>query len=207
MEADRMAAPQGPCPLSGGARLTGIESRDDAPPPHGNAAWRGGEERKKRFAERSRAKRSFTKAQAGRPWTHAAFARVEHGRPLRQRMLPQGESGTSPVSADNVGSPENQSPAARQGRDPLPIFGAFRQAGFTPEAGAPPPGGDSGLFILDVSDVHAAFQFGKLRRLPELGLALLPGLLQTGALHGLALNPRFLQHLVPPLFEGQRGTQ
>ena len=31
MEADRMAAPQGPCPLSGGARLTGIESRDDAP--------------------------------------------------------------------------------------------------------------------------------------------------------------------------------
>ena len=32
MEADRMAAPQGPCPLSGGARLTGIESRDDAPP-------------------------------------------------------------------------------------------------------------------------------------------------------------------------------
>ncbi len=175
------------------------------------AAWQcgmeGGEERKKRFAERSRAKRSFTKAQAGRPWTHAAFARVEHGRPLRQRMLPQEESGTSPVSADNVGSPENQSPAARQGRDPLPIFGAFRQAGFTPEAGAPPPGGDSGLFILDVSDVHAAFQFGKLRRLPELGLALLPGLLQTGALHGLALNPRFLQHLVPPLFEGQRGTQ
>ena len=160
--------------------------------------------RQKDFAERSRVRRSFTKAQASRPWIRAALARVEHGRPLLQRMLPQGESGTSPVSADNVGSPENQSPAARQSRDPLPIFGAFRQAGFTPEAGAPPPGGDSGLFILDISDVHAAFQFGKLRRLPELGLALLPGLLQTGALHGLALNPRFLQHLVPPLFEGPR---
>ena len=39
MEADRMAAPQGPCPLSGGARLTGIESRD--------------EERKRCHAERS----------------------------------------------------------------------------------------------------------------------------------------------------------
>ncbi len=207
MEADRMAAPQGPCPLSGGARLTGIESRDDAPPPHGNAAWRGARSGRKGSRNGAFGRLCRTKAQAGRPWTHAAFARVEHGRPLRQRMLPQGESGTSPVSADNVGSPENQSPAARQGRDPLPIFGAFRQAGFTPEAGAPPPGGDSGLFILDVSDVHAAFQFGKLRRLPELGLALLPGLLQTGALHGLALNPRFLQHLVPPLFEGQRGTQ
>ena len=36
-----MAAPQGPCPLPSGARLTGIESRDDDPPPHGNAAWRG----------------------------------------------------------------------------------------------------------------------------------------------------------------------
>ena len=27
-----MAAPQGPCPLPSGARLEGIESRDDAPP-------------------------------------------------------------------------------------------------------------------------------------------------------------------------------
>ena len=165
-----------------------------------------GAEEKVRGAEPSGGFAARRRKRAGRGYM-LPFARVEHGRPLRQRMLPQGESGTSPVSADNVGSPENQSPAARQGRDPLPIFGAFRQAGFTPEAGAPPPGGDSGLFILDVSDVHAAFQFGKLRRLPELGLALLPGLLQTGALHGLALNPRFLQHLVPPLFEGQRGTQ
>ncbi len=48
-----MAAPQGPCPLPGGARLTGIENRDDAPPPHGHAAWRGGEERKPCLAERS----------------------------------------------------------------------------------------------------------------------------------------------------------
>ena len=80
-----MAAPQGPCPLPGGARFAGIESRDDAPPPqHGNAAWRGGarnasaafsaqnasgseyrqglsrvieRSRKKGFAERSRVKR------------------------------------------------------------------------------------------------------------------------------------------------------
>ena len=49
-----MAAPQGPCPLPGGARLTGIESRDEAPP----AAWScgmegGGEERKPCLAERS----------------------------------------------------------------------------------------------------------------------------------------------------------
>ena len=29
MEADRMAAPQGPCPLPGGAGLAGIESRDE----------------------------------------------------------------------------------------------------------------------------------------------------------------------------------
>ena len=36
-----MAAPQGPCPLPGGAGLAGIESRDDGPPPHGHAAWRG----------------------------------------------------------------------------------------------------------------------------------------------------------------------
>ena len=43
-----MAAPQGPCPLPGGARFAGIESRDDAPPPqHGNAAWRGGTERER----------------------------------------------------------------------------------------------------------------------------------------------------------------
>ena len=28
------------------------------------------------------------KAQASRPWIHAAFARVEHGRPLRRHMLP-----------------------------------------------------------------------------------------------------------------------
>ena len=41
----RMAASQGPCPLPSGARLEGIESRDDAPPPpHGNAAWRRGTE-------------------------------------------------------------------------------------------------------------------------------------------------------------------
>ena len=53
MEADRMAAPQGSCPLPSSARLTGIESRDDAPPPHGNAASLGGEERKQCFAERS----------------------------------------------------------------------------------------------------------------------------------------------------------
>ena len=159
----------------------------------------GGEERKKRFAERS--------LRTALPHEGASGPAVDTCCLCGNECCRKGESGTSPVSADNVGSPENQSPAARQGRDPLPIFGAFRQAGFTPEAGAPPPGGDSGLFILDVSDVHAAFQFGKLRRLPELGLALLPGLLQTGALHGLALNPRFLQHLVPPLFEGQRGTQ
>ena len=69
-----MAAPQGPCPLSGEARLTGIESRDDAPPAAWQCGMERGEERKKRFAERSRAKRSFTKAQAGRPWIHAAFA-------------------------------------------------------------------------------------------------------------------------------------
>lgn len=31
VETGRMAAPQEPCPLPGGARLTGIESRDDAP--------------------------------------------------------------------------------------------------------------------------------------------------------------------------------
>ena len=49
-----MAAPQGPCPLPGGARLTGIESRDDAPP---------------------------------RRMVMLPFARVEHGLPLRQRML------------------------------------------------------------------------------------------------------------------------
>ena len=36
-----MAAPQGPCPLPGGAGLAGIESRDDDSPPHGHAAWRG----------------------------------------------------------------------------------------------------------------------------------------------------------------------
>ena len=36
-----MAAPQGPCPLPGGARFAGIESRDDAPPP---AAWQCGME-------------------------------------------------------------------------------------------------------------------------------------------------------------------
>ncbi len=40
MKADQ-AAPQGPCPLSGGARRAGIGSRDDEPPPHGHAAWMG----------------------------------------------------------------------------------------------------------------------------------------------------------------------
>ena len=44
--------------------------------------------RQKDFAERSRVRRSFTKAQASRPWIHAALARVEHGRPLRRHMLP-----------------------------------------------------------------------------------------------------------------------
>ena len=38
--------------------------------------------------ERSRVKRSFTKAQASRPWMHDAFVRVEHGLSLRQWILP-----------------------------------------------------------------------------------------------------------------------
>ena len=92
---DRTAAPQGPCPLPGGAGLAGIESRDDDPPPHGHAARSAGaafsaqnaseseyrqsrsrvirRSRKKGFAERSRVKRSFTKAQASRPRRHAGF--------------------------------------------------------------------------------------------------------------------------------------
>ena len=68
-----MAAPQGPCPLPSGARLTGIESRDDDPPPHGNAAWRGA-----RSGQMSRGgafgRRSRTKAQASQPWIHAALS-------------------------------------------------------------------------------------------------------------------------------------
>ena len=68
MEADRMAAPQGPCPLSGGARLTGIESRDDDPPPHGNAAWRGarsGRKGSRNGAGRSAASRRRKRAGRG----------------------------------------------------------------------------------------------------------------------------------------------
>ena len=41
----------------------------------------GGEERKQCFAERSRVKRRFTKAQASRPWIHAAFGPCGHGLP------------------------------------------------------------------------------------------------------------------------------
>ena len=52
-----MAAPQGPCPLPGGARLTGIESRDDDPPPHGHAAWRGHAVRARRFRARRKRER------------------------------------------------------------------------------------------------------------------------------------------------------
>ena len=100
---DRTAAPQGPCPLPSTARRTGIGSRDDAPPPHGHAARSAGaafsaqnaseseyrqsrsrgirRSRKKGLAERSRVKRSFTKAQASRPWIHAAFGPCGHGLP------------------------------------------------------------------------------------------------------------------------------
>ncbi len=91
------AAPQGPCPLPSGARLTGIESRDDDPPPHGHAAWRGHGVRARRFPRKTQARASIgnadrassggrgrkvsrsgafgrqsrTKAQASRPWIHA----------------------------------------------------------------------------------------------------------------------------------------
>ena len=68
-----MAAPQGPCPLPGGAGLAGIESRDDDSPPHGHAAWRGA--RSGRIGSWSGAfvRLCRTKAQASRPWIHAAF--------------------------------------------------------------------------------------------------------------------------------------
>ena len=94
------AAPQGPCPLPSGARLTGIESRDDDPPPHGHAAWRGHGVRARRFPRKTQARasignadrassggrgsnasrsgafgrRSRTKAQASRPWIHGTLS-------------------------------------------------------------------------------------------------------------------------------------
>ena len=48
----------------------------------------GGEERKKGFAERSRVKRSFTRRKRASRGYMLPLARVEHGLPLRQRMLP-----------------------------------------------------------------------------------------------------------------------
>ena len=73
MEADRMAAPQGPCPLPGGAGLAGIESRDDGPPPHGHAARSAGAAVSAQNASGSGCRQSRPEAQASRPWIHAAF--------------------------------------------------------------------------------------------------------------------------------------
>ncbi len=115
MEADRMAAPQGPCPLPGGARFAGIESRDDAPPRsmamrHGGGARNAsaafsaqnasgseyrqnrssviGRSRKQCLAERNRGRHSRTRCSDASRGRMMPFARVEHGLPLRQRMLP-----------------------------------------------------------------------------------------------------------------------
>ena len=68
-----MAAPQGPCPLPGGAGLAGIESRDDGPPPHGHAARSAGAAFSAQNASGSGCRQSRPEAQASRPWIHAAF--------------------------------------------------------------------------------------------------------------------------------------
>ena len=68
-----MAAPQRPCPLPGGAGLAGIESRDDGSPPHGHAAWRGTRSGSNVSRSGAFVRLCRTRAQASRPWIHAAF--------------------------------------------------------------------------------------------------------------------------------------
>ena len=72
-----MAAPQGPCPLPDGAGLAGIESRDDDSPPHGHAAWRGTRSGSNVSRSGAFVRLCRTRAQASRPWIHAAFAAVD----------------------------------------------------------------------------------------------------------------------------------
>ena len=76
-------------------------------PPAANAAWRGARSGRKGSRNGAFGRLCRTKAQAGRPWIHAAFARVEHGRPLRQRMLPQrGERNLSPYLPTTSAAPK-----------------------------------------------------------------------------------------------------
>ncbi len=88
VETGRMAAPQEPCPLPGGARLTGIESRDGESRRMAMRHGRGrGAEEKVRGAEPSGGFAARRRKRAGRGYM-LPFARVEHGLPLRQRSLP-----------------------------------------------------------------------------------------------------------------------
>ena len=75
--------PAGAVPVAERSEACGIESRDDAPR---RMAMRHPGERGavKCLAEQSRLKRSFTKAQAGRPWIHDVFRPCGTQAPLRQ---------------------------------------------------------------------------------------------------------------------------
>ena len=57
-----MAAPQGPCPLPGGARFAGIESRDDAPPRSMAMRHGGGGTERERGVFRAKRKRKRVSA-------------------------------------------------------------------------------------------------------------------------------------------------
>ena len=79
--------PAGAVPVAERSEACGIESRDDAPR---RMAMRHPGERGavKCLAEQSRLKRSFTKAQAGRPWIHDVFRPCGTQAPLRQGIVP-----------------------------------------------------------------------------------------------------------------------
>ena len=92
VETGRMAAPQGPCPLPGGARLAGIESRDDDPP----AAWQCGMEgghgtRARRFPRKTQAEASIGKtdrASSGGRGSNVSRSGIEGGTAARDAVTP-----------------------------------------------------------------------------------------------------------------------
>ena len=90
----------------------------------------GGEERKQCLAERSRGKRSFTKAQASQPWIHALSLLSPFVRLLRRLTTAAGPCGTRAEAADFVSSPENCEQVAACPRRNASDFHAFPSSRF-----------------------------------------------------------------------------